>query len=66
MAKTTIPPNQSNYTTNPTGTGLGLSITQKIVSRHYGTDVSSVGTKGTTFIVTIPQYYRKIIRSLRN
>ncbi|MBX9780299.1 MAG: sensor histidine kinase [Chitinophagaceae bacterium] len=49
---------QPFFTTKPTGqgTGLGLSLAYDIVTKAHGGElrVESEITKGTTFIVTIP------------
>ena len=44
------------FTTKSHGTGLGLSLVQKIVLAHNGrVEVQSVESKGTRFVLTLPQ-----------
>lgn len=44
------------YTTRGEGTGLGLSITHTIIASHGGQiEAQSRESKGTTFIITLPQ-----------
>lgn len=45
------------YTTKEDGTGLGLVVSKQIIEDHQGTlTIDTSGTKGCTFIITLPKH----------